>query len=282
MWLYDECQPDPAGRLLILAFNRKTGKNRIQMVNGIKAIDKQSFVSDIVKKNYRTAVIFRSHGIEYCCGAKFPLELVCSLKGLDPDLILEELESASRTVTIPNTIKFEEWDLSFLADYIVHIHHAYLRSTLPTALETIRQFADGHKKKFTNLPELVVVFSSLVKELLSHIKYEEEIIFPYIKQIAHAHKANESYASLLVRTLSKPVEEVMNHEHKFVEDSLARIRELTEKYQFPAEACTSHKVSFLTLQDLESDILQHLHLENDILFPRAIKMEKELLGNPYS
>ncbi len=186
------------------------------------------------------------------------------------------------TITIPNTIKYEEWDLAFLADYIVHIHHEYLRATLPAALETVRQFTDGHKKKFPNLPELVTVFSALTKELLDHIRYEEEIIFPYIKQIAHAYKARESYASLLVRTLSKPVEEVMNHEHKFVEDALLRIRELTSQYHFPADACTSHKVSFLTLKDLENDILQHLYLENDILFPRAIKMEKELLVNNFT
>jgi regulator of cell morphogenesis and NO signaling len=248
----------------------------------MKAIDKQSFVSDIVKRDYRTAVVFRRHGIEYCCGAKFPLELVCSLKDLDVETICRELETASRTIKVPNTIKYEDWDLNFLADYIVHIHHEYLRSTLPAALETVRQFAEGHKKKFPNLPELVNVLSGLAKELLSHIKYEEEIIFPYIKQIAHAYKANESYASLLVRTLSKPVEEVMNHEHKFVEDALARIRELTEHYHFPAEACTSHKVSFLTLEDLEGDILQHLYLENEILFPKAIKMEKELLGKNIS
>jgi len=242
-------------------------------------IDKQSFVSDIVKEDYRTAVVFRRHGIEYCCGARFPLEMVCSLKGLDLDSICDELETASRTVTIAATLRFEDWDLAFLADYIVHIHHEYLRSTLPAALETVCEFAEGHKKKFPQLTELVLVFTGVVKELLGHINYEEEIIFPYIKQIAHAYKEKESYASLLVRTLRKPVEEVMQHEHQFVENALTRIRDLTGNYLLPAGACTSHKVSFLTLQDLEKDILQHLHLENDILFPRAITMEKELLKN---
>jgi regulator of cell morphogenesis and NO signaling len=248
----------------------------------MKLIDKQAFVSDIVKKDYRTATVFRRHGIEFCCGAKFPLELVCSLKGLDPDIIEAELENACRSISIPNSIKFEEWELAFLADYIVNIHHEYLRSTIPSALETIQQFSDGHKKKFSYLPELVAEFTAMAKELLSHIKYEEDIIFPYIKQIAFAHKGKESYASLLVRTLSKPVEEVMHHEHRFVEDSLGRIRELTGKYAISQEACTSHKVSFLILQELDQDIMQHLHLENDILFPRAIQMEKELLENNYS
>ena len=248
----------------------------------MQIIDKQSFVSDIVKRDYRTAVVFRRHGIEYCCGARFPLELVCSLKGLDLESICEELETASQTVTIPGPLRFEEWDPAFLADYIVHIHHDYLKSTLPAALETIEEFSEGHKKKFTQLPELVAIFSGMVKELLNHLEYEEEIIFPYVKQIAHAYKQRESYASLLVRTLRKPVEEVMQHEHRFVEEALTRIHELTNNYFIPAEACTSHKVSFLTLRDLEKDILQHLHLENDILFPKAIGMEKELLKNKFA
>jgi regulator of cell morphogenesis and NO signaling len=248
----------------------------------MNVIDKHAFVSDIVKKDYRTAVVFRRHGIEYCCGARFPLELVCSLKGLDLDTVGLELANATRTISIPGTIKFEEWDPAFLVDYIIHIHHEYLRSTLPTALETIQDFAEGHKKKFTHLPKLVEIFDGMVKELLSHIQYEEEIIFPYIKQISHAHRVKESYASLLVRTLRKPVEEVMQHEHRFVEEALTRIRELTENYQFPSEACASHKVSFLILRDIEKDLLQHLHLENDILFPNAIKMEKEMLNHNFS
>ncbi len=244
-------------------------------------IEKQEFVSDIVKRDYRTAQVFRRHGIEFCCGARFPLELVCSLKGLDLQTIQAELDRATRQISVSNSLNFEDWDLSFLADYIVHIHHEYLRSMLPATLVSIQQFSEGHRKKFSYLPDLVVEFSALAKELLSHIQYEDEIIFPYIKQIDFAHKGRESYASLLVRTLSKPVEEVMQHEHKFVEDSLARIRELTLHYSVPPDACTSHKVSFLTLQEVDHDIMQHLYLENDILFPKAILMEKELLKNNY-
>jgi regulator of cell morphogenesis and NO signaling len=251
------------------------------MVNGSKVIDKQSFVSEIVKSDYRTAVVFRRHGIEFCCGAKFPLELVCTLKGIDLESIQAELENATRTISIPNTLKFEDWDTAFLADYIVHIHHEYLRTMLPATLEVIQQFSEGHRKKFGYLPELVNEFSALSNELLNHIKYEEEIIFPYIKQIAFAYKGRESYASLLVRTLSKPVEEVMHHEHQFLVNSLTRIRDFTHHYTVPEQACTSHKVSFLTMQEVDHDIMQHLHLENDILFPTAVRMEKELLKNNF-
>ncbi len=245
---------------------------------GIGTIDKQSFVSDIVKKDYRTAAVFRRYGIEYCCGAKFPLEMICSLKNLDPEDLLVELNHVSRTITISNTLKFEEWDPIFLADFIVNVHHEYLKTMLPVAIETIQQFAEGHKKKFNYLGDLVSEFSALTNELLTHLRYEEEIIFPYIRQIVHAHRSKESYASLLVRTLSKPVGDVMQHEHRFVLDALVRIRELTGNYNVPPDACTSHKVSFQTLQEIDHDIMQHLYLENDILFPGAIRLEKELLA----
>ena len=244
-------------------------------------IDKHSFVSDIVKKDYRTALVFRRHGIEFCCGAKFPLELVCSIKGVNLETIQKELRLVSQTIAVPTTLRFGDWDTAFLADYIEQVHHTYLKIMLPSTLQFIQQFSEGHQKKFTYLPELLTEFSMLTKELLSHIKYEEEIIFPYIKQIAFAHKGKESYASLLMRTLSKPIKELMYYEHNIVEDALEKLRTLTNYYAVPLEACTSHKVSFLTLQEVDRDIVQHLHLENNILFPKTIQIEKELLKNIY-
>jgi regulator of cell morphogenesis and NO signaling len=106
---------------------------------------------------------------------------------------------------------------------------------------------------------------------------EEEILFPYIRQIAHAYKSRESYAGLLVRTLRKPVENVMQHEHETISKILNRIRLLTDNYQSPPNACVSHGVTFSLLKELDNDLVQHVYLENQILFPRAIAMEKELL-----
>jgi regulator of cell morphogenesis and NO signaling len=248
-------------------------------VRGNELITGRSFVSEIVRRDYRTAAVFRRYGIAYCCGAKFPLEMVCASKNIDTDVLLDELKRSSRNIQVSSSINFANWEPSFLADYIVNIHHAYLKSILPVAIETLQQFSEGHIKKFSYLTDLLAEFSGLAKELLAHLRYEEGIIFPYIKQIAHAYRSRESYARLLVRTLSKPVEEVMRHDHKLVEEGLARIRELTNNYSLPAEACTSHRVSFMTLQEIDEDIRQHLYLENEILFPEAIRMEKELLAD---
>jgi regulator of cell morphogenesis and NO signaling len=121
----------------------------------------------------------------------------------------------------------------------------------------------------------------LMKEIPPHMKKEEEVIFPYIKQIYHAWRHQESYASLLVRTLRKPVEEVMQSEHETVGKQLNRMREITNHYSPPANACLTHKVTYAKLQELDNDLVQHIHLENNILFPKAIALEKELLQKQY-
>jgi regulator of cell morphogenesis and NO signaling len=247
------------------------------MVYGISKIDKQAFVTDIVTQDYRTAAVFRKHGIVFCCGTRLSLEVACFQQDLDLKTIHEELEKAASTIHVSNILKFDKWDLRFLTDYIVLVHHEYLRTAMPETLRCLEQFAEGHHKKYNYLSELVSVFTALVDEILPHMVQEEEIIFPYIKQIAHAYNSKESYTSLLERTLSKPVADVMNHMQEVVVKLLDRVRELTNNYCPPPNACTNHKVCFFTLREVDNDLVQYLNLENNILFPKVIKMEKGLL-----
>jgi regulator of cell morphogenesis and NO signaling len=243
-----------------------------------QSINGASFVSDIVTNDYRTAEIFRKYGIEYCCGGKWPLEMICDTKNIDLILLIKELEEATRTVHVPNSLPFNEWGIDFLADYIVHVHHHYLKNQLPEIKSTLLKFAEEHREKFSYLQELEITFLQLYNEMLPHIRMEEETIFPYIRQLTHAFQSRESYASLLVKTMRKPIEELMNHEHMLVAGSIHKMRELTNDYKAPARACTNHKVTFSRLRELDNDLAQHLHLENNILFPRAIEMEKILLS----
>lgn len=241
-------------------------------------IEPTSFVTDIVTADYRTAEVFRKYDIEYCCGGRWPLEMVCQAKGLNINDLTRELEQSIRSVQVPNSLPFNDWHIDFLADYIVNVHHHYLRTQLPEIRELLHKFSEEHVKKYPFLQEVEKIFLQLHREMIPHLKQEEEIIFPYIRQIAHAYESSESYASLLVRTLRKPVEEVMNHEHASVVRSVHRIRELTNDYTPPPNACVSHKVTFSKLKELDNDLMQHMHLENNILFPRAIEMEKILLS----
>ncbi|WP_207515675.1 DUF542 domain-containing protein [Longitalea luteola] len=236
-----------------------------------------SFVSDIVTNDYRTAEVFRKYGIEYCCGGKWPLKMVCESKNLDLAAVVKELEQSTQTISIPYTIPFETWDIDFLIDYIINIHHVYLKKALPDTKEQLAKFANGHRRKYPELTALEVVFNDLLTDMLPHMVHEEEIIFPYIRQIAHAYDHKESYAGLLVRTLRKPVETVMHHEHESIHKILRAMRQLTGQYTPPPDACTNHRVMYFKLLEIENDLRQHIHLENNILFPRAIDMEKKLL-----
>lgn len=241
-------------------------------------VTEESFVSEIVRNDYRTARIFRKYNIDYCCGGKWPLGIVCDNKGLDFSSIKKELTHSVRTIQLSNSTRFDTWSIDFLTDYIINIHHHYLRDNLPGIKEQLDRFSENHTKKYGYLQEVQERINDLCKESFPHLAQEEEILFPYIRQIAHAYDSKEPYARLLVQTLRKPVEAVMHHEHESISKTLNELRQLTNHYQLPANPCVNHGVVFSLLEELDNDLVQHLYLENQILFPKAIAMEKELLG----
>ena len=240
-------------------------------------INKNSFVSDIVREDYRTVSVFRKYGIDFCCGGKWALGMVCEMKEIDFEEVKKELEDSVRNIQLSNSTRFNDWSIDFLTEYIVNVHHQYLREALPEIKAQLNRFLEDHGEKYPYLQEVMKQFNYLVKDIIPHLQQEEEMLFPYIRQISHAYDGKESYASLLVRTLRKPVEEVMHREHENVSKVLCRLRELSNNYTTPENACPGHKVSFAMLKELDNDFVQHLYLENDILFPKAIAMEKELL-----
>lgn len=241
-------------------------------------INNESLVTDLVKQDYRTSSIFRKYGIDYCCGGKMPLQMACNIHGLDIDVIKNELTDIVRNLQVSTTTNFKEWGTDFLVDYLINVHHYYLFKTFPDLIETVERFVNGHQAKYPFLGQLLETVYKLRDDLLPHLEHEEKIIFPYIKQIAHAYENSESYASLLVKTLRKPVEAMMMQEQEYISDYLYILRDLTNNYTPPSNACVSHKVSFLKLKELDDDLVQHLFLENEILFAKTIQMEKELLA----
>lgn len=240
-------------------------------------IQKDSLVTDIVKSDYRTAEVFQKYGIEFCCGGKWPLETVCLMKGIDLEELKTELHKATRPLHLPGPIPFEQWSVDFLADYIVNIHHHYLRQTLPSFLPVLNHFVEEHVKKYPELRLVQVNYRKLYKEIIPHLEEEETTIFPYVRQLAHAYEDKDSYGALLVRTLRKPINAMMGGEHAMVENILGTFREHTSNYTPPEKACTSHRVVFSKLKELDNDLAQHVWLENNVLFPKALAMEDELL-----
>jgi regulator of cell morphogenesis and NO signaling len=242
-------------------------------------ITDNSLVTDIVVQDYRTSSVFRKHGIDYCCGGRLPLQKACEIRGVDPELIKKELADSLRNIQISNSIDFKNWSVDFLIDYLLNVHHSYLVNNFPDVIDTVERFVRAHSSKYPFLPELSETVFRLRDKVLPHLEQEEKIIFPYIKQVAHAYNSREPYAALLVRTLRKPVESLMNSDHEQIAKDLQHLRKLTNNYYPPNSACISHKVSLFKLKELDNDLVQHVHLEGNILFPRAIAMEKEMLSS---
>jgi regulator of cell morphogenesis and NO signaling len=234
-------------------------------------------VTDIVAEDYRTASVFYRYSIDFCCGGKLALQAVCDMRGLDIHQIKNELNNAVRYIQVPGSIGFSGWSADFLIDYIINVHHSYLLNAFPEIVAMLERFAQGHQAKYPYFAEVLDYVLKLRDELLPHLEQEEKIIFPYIRQVAHAYENNEPYAALLVRTLRKPIEHMMDHEHVKIGKYLYRIRELTHNYMPAANACMLHKVSLFKLKELDNDLVQHVYLEGNILFPKAVAMENEML-----
>jgi regulator of cell morphogenesis and NO signaling len=240
-------------------------------------IEPATTVSDIVSRDYRTAEVFRKYDIEYCCGGKWPLETVCMMKGLKFEDLKKELKLVSRNTDISTSLPYETWDVDFITSYIINVHHQYLRTTLPVTEEILTEFLADHEKKFPYMVKVKNSFDRMKKDIMPHIKHEEETIFPYICQVSHAYENSDSYARLLVKTLRKPLDSMMRHEHDMLSAPILNIRNLTNNYSIPEKACVSHKVVLSRLKELDNDLMQHIYLENEVLFPRTLKIEQELL-----
>lgn len=200
--------------------------------------------------------VFARYNIDYCCGGGKPLEAVCKKLGLDIDTVLEELNQEISTDN-QSQQKWDEASLEELIDHILITYHRPLKEELPRLEAMIQKVNQVHGEKDPKrLPELLKVFTELKNELLQHMMKEEQILFPMIKD-GRGDMANG------------PVD-VMMHEHESAGDALRRIRKLTDDYQPPVAACTTWRALWHGLGVLETDLHQHIHLENNILFPRAL------------
>lgn len=237
----------------------------------------QLTVSQIVRDDYRTADVFKKWGINYCCGGNLPLADVCRAKDIDAAAVEADLAAATKTVQLSNTLQFNQWPVTFLLDYIVNVHHAYLRQTIPSLSQHLSSFVAGHLKKYPYLVAVEETFLHLAAELIEHTQTEEESIFPYLRQISNTFDRKEVYGSLFVRTLRKPLAETVRKDHERIGRLLLALREQTDDYRLMADACTNHQVIYHKLKEFDADLMQHKHLENNVLYPNVLEMEKALL-----
>ena len=231
-------------------------------------------LGEIATKDLRKAEIFKKYGLDFCCGGKKTVREACAEKGLDATKVEEELQKADKNpVTRP--LPYNDWNLDFLADYVVNTHHSYVKKSLPDLTAYASKVATVHG---AHHPELILIsklVTEISDEMTEHMVKEETVLFPFIKQLVAAKSSGTPLQAAHFGTVQNPIN-VMEHEHEAVGKNLEQIRTLSNNYTLPQDACASYNLLFTMLQEFESDLFIHIHLENNILFPKALKLEKEL------
>ena len=233
----------------------------------MSTLNAESTVAQWVAERPRTADVFEELKVDYCSEGAVPLSQACEAKQLDTSTVLSRLNEAGSG---GGQNREENWlgsGLGELCDHIEATHHAYLRSALPRLTERIAKVVAAHGANHPKLRELQQVFSALRAELEPHMMKEEQILFPAIRQLESASLRPE----FPFGTVADPIG-MMEHEHDVAGKALAQIRALTDDFQPPDDACNTYRVMLDSLQTLERDLHQHIHKENNILFPRSLQL----------
>jgi regulator of cell morphogenesis and NO signaling len=234
-------------------------------------------VAEWAAESLAAVKFFERQGIDYCCGGKRPLADVCDEKGLDAGAIEEGLLQAIATEPVAE----KDWNHASMSELIDHIegrHHTFLRRELPALAQRLekvyRVYNERYGETFPGLPE---VFAGLQNELTSHMMKEEQILFPAIKRYEEAAQAGRAMPPSPFGTIGNPIR-MMEMEHEEAGGALARIRAITNDYSVPDYACVTYRALMAGFAELEQDLHLHIHLENNVLFPRVLRLEAERRG----
>ena len=254
-WSYEEQGPE---RWTVLLHKNKT--------------DDSPTIGEIAAEDIRKAEVLRKWEFDYCCGGKMTLQQACYEKGLDIIQVQKELEKALEQRPISRGHDFDKWELDFLADYIYNEHHKYFYNEDPVISSLMDKVVNQHVAKQPYLKDVAAWYIQLQIELVAHFLKEEEIIFPHIRGLVMSKKNNIPIKENGITNISGPLQ-MMEAEHEAAGEIIHQINSLTSNYTPPPDACSSFKLLYSKLEALEDDLHQHIHLENNILFPKAEKLE---------
>lgn len=226
-------------------------------------------VGEWVARFPRTSRIFEDLKIDYCCRGGTPLEQACRDRQLDPQAVVARLEEAIAAAEGEPSENWQGVPLADLCDHIEQTHHAYLRTELPRLTETIAKVVNAHGDSHAQLAQLMQVFAGLRAELEPHMFKEEQVLFPAIRQLEQSSTA----VAFPFGTVANPIR-MMEHEHDNAGEALAAIRKLMNDFAVPDDACNTYRAMLDGLEQLETNLHQHIHKENSILFPNAAQLEE--------
>lgn len=232
-------------------------------------------LGQIVAKDLRKAQLFKKYDMDFCCGGHKTLKEVCDEKGLDIIRIESELLQAEVNPYVP-AFPYNEWSLDFLIDFIINTHHMYIRKVLPELMASCEKVCHKHGEHHPELKSLLIILQEIDAELKPHMMKEERVLFPLIKQLVASKNNKTPLPESTLETIQHPIHN-METEHELVGKYLEEIRSITRSYTLPEDACNSYKFLFNLLQEFETDLHIHIHLENNILFPKAMEIERQLV-----
>lgn len=226
-------------------------------------------VGSIAAKDYRKAEVFKKFGIDFCCGGDKSLKAASEEAGISEELLKAELDKAD-TYTTTASQDYDQWDLDFLSDFIKNTHHKYVKESAPVLTGLAEKVALAHGTEQPELFDLAKRVKGLMDDLLDHVVKEETLVFPRIK--AMVNSGVESSQANSAESLDTTIK-LMHEEHDHAGDDLRYMRKITNDYTLPAGACNSYTYLFEKLKEFENDLFLHIHLENNILFPKSTALE---------
>lgn len=233
----------------------------------------QMQIGQFVANDFRTAAVFNKYGIDFCCKGQRTVQEVCDKQGIDTDELLEELQAVLNSKGA-QSIDYKSWPLDLLIDYIEKKHHRYVEEKTIVLRQFLDKLCKVHGERHPELLEINDLFTASSQELASHMKKEELILFPFVKKMVNAKLQDSLVATPPFGSVENPIATMM-HEHDNEGERFRKIALLTSNYTPPADACNTYKVTFAMLQEFEQDLHLHIHLENNILFPEAAKLEQQ-------
>lgn len=236
------------------------------------SLSPNSTVGEIVAAQPLLARVFERVGIDYCCGGKKTLAAACAAKGLDAASVAAMLDAAAQLAGPSPAVDAARMSLTALADHIEATHHAYLKQELPALVEKADRVAAKHGWRDPRLVPVAETMRGLAEEMFNHMAKEERILFPLVRQLENAGMAASHCGSI-----ANPIG-VMEAEHDSAGGAVARLRELTGGFLPDAESCNTHRAMLAGFAQLETDLHEHVHKENNVLFPRALAREAQLAG----
>jgi len=231
-------------------------------------------IGQIVAEDYRTAQVFKSHKIDFCCRGNRSIQEVAKKNHLDANVLLREIEEVQQQLTGDN-IDFKSWPLDLLADYIEKKHHRYVEERIPVLKQYLNKLCKVHGERRPELFEITEHFNASAGELAMHMKKEELVLFPWVRKMVKAQQQKENLGNPHFATVQNPIQ-MMMQEHDNEGERFRKIAVLSDDYTPPADACNTYRVAFSLLQEFENDLHQHIHLENNILFPKAETLERKM------